>query len=320
VVSQVGFGACASIVAVAVAAIFLFVGVNSYQTFTIQHIDPRAFFTGTDWNPGEGVAGALIPMVGTLLVTLLAVLLSAPISVATAIFITQVAPPWARRFMQPVLELFTGIPSIIYGLLGLQVLVPLIGRGYNALAGGFFSAGYGLIAAGLVLSIMILPTITSLSVDALSGLPGGLREASLALGATRWQTIRAVLLPGASSGVFTGVILGIGRAIGETLAVALVIGSNPNSFPFAFVDYWPYVAMRPTSTITVQLLQDFKEATPGSLSYDAIWTLAFILLVISFLLVLASRAIAARGALRTQPARRSALATVAAALAGRNSR
>lgn len=299
-VNHVVFAICAAVLVLAMAAIFLFVGANAYQTFTVHHISPLQFFFGTHWYPDSGEVGALVMIVGTFFVTILAVLLSTPISVGLAFFVTEIAPPWAQRFMQPVLELFTGIPSIIYGLLGLQILVPAIAYLYNYLAGAFLYAGFGVIAASLVLAIMILPTITTISIDALRALPTGLREASLALGATRWQTIRKTLLPASSSGIFTGVVLGMGRAIGETLAISFVIGSNPNSFPFRFTNIFPYIAFNPTSTITVQLLFDFKEATPGSLNYSAIWTLSFVLLVISLLLVMVSRWIASRNAFNTE--------------------
>lgn len=302
-VSRWAFTACAAIVIVAIASIFLFVGANAYQTFTAQHVSPLAFFFGARWSPEDGLVGALVPITGSILITLLAVLISTPLSVGLAVFITQIAPPWARRAMQPVLELFIGIPSVIYGLIGLEVLVPLIAKIYNTIAGGFFYAGYGLIASALVLALMILPTITTLAVDALAGLPGGLREASLALGATRWQTVRRTLLPASVTGIFTGVILGTGRAIGETLALSYVIGSNPNTFPLKIDAFYPYIHLYPTDAITVRLLADFTEAVPGSLNYDAIWTLAFVLLLISFLLVAASRAIAARSAFNVRPER-----------------
>jgi phosphate transport system permease protein len=227
---------------------------------------------------------------------MLAVLMSTPLSVGLAVFVTEIAPTWAQRFMQPVFELFLGIPSIIYGLLALQILVPAIAYAYNYLAGAYLYNGFGIIAAALVLAIMIMPTITTISIDAIRALPTGLREASLALGATRWQTIRKVLLPASSSGIFTGIVLGLGRAIGETLAVSFVIGASPNSFPFHFTNIFPYIAFTPTSTITVQLLFDFAEATPGSLNYNAIWTLSFVLLVVSLLLVVISRWIGSRSA------------------------
>lgn len=299
-ISHVVFAACAAFMVLAMAAIFIFVGSNAYQTFTVQHVGFLSFFFGTQWLPDSGEVGALVMIVGSIFVTVLAVLLSTPISVGLAVFVTEIAPGWAQRLMQPVLELFTGIPSIVYGLLGLQILVPAIAYAYNYLAGAFLYAGFGAIAASIVLSIMILPTITTISIDALRALPTGLREASLALGATRWQTIRKTLLPASSSGIFTGIVLGLGRAIGETLAVSFVIGSNPNSFPFHFSNIFPYIAFNPTSTITVQLLFDFKEATPGSLTYDAVWTLSFVLLVISLLLVIVSRWIASKSAFNAE--------------------
>src|SRR6185437_19669 len=264
--------------------------------FTVQHVNPFAFFLGTSWFPTSGEVGALVMIVGSISVTVLAVLVSAPASVGLAVFVTEIAPPWAQRLMQPVFELFLGIPSIIYGLLALQILVPAIAYAYNYLAGAYLYNGFGIIAAALVLAIMIMPTITTISIDAIRTLPTGLREASLALGATRWQTIRKVLLPASSSGIYTGIVLGLGRAIGETLAVSFVIGASPNSFPFHFTNIFPYIAFTPTSTITVQLLFDFAEATPGSLNYDAIWTLSFVLLVVSLLLVVISRWIGSRSA------------------------
>jgi phosphate transport system permease protein len=292
---------CASLVILVMAAIFLFVGSNAYQTFTVSHVGLGDFLFSKTWQPDNGQVGALVLITGTFVTTVLAVLISTPISVGVAVFVTQIAPTWARQFMQPVLELFTGIPSIIYGFVGLQLLVPLIARVYNTLAGGYFTAGYGVIAASIVLAVMIFPTITTITIDALAALPDGLREASLALGATRWQTIRKTLIPASSAGIFTGVILGMGRAIGETLAVSFVIGSNANSFPIQLTNTYPYVNFFPTSTITVQLLFDFKEAVPGSLDYHAVWTLAFILLLISLLLVMASRWIASRSVYHMRP-------------------
>jgi phosphate transport system permease protein len=295
-VSHAAFAACAAFLVLAMLAIFFFVGANAYQIFTVKHVNPFDFFFGTSWFPTSGETGALVMIVGSISVTALAVLVSAPVSVGLAVFVTEVAPPWVRRIMQPVFELFLGIPSIIYGLLALQILVPAIAYAYNYLAGAYLYNGFGLIAAALVLAIMIMPTITTIAIDAVRALPVGLREASLALGATRWQTIRSTLLPAASPGIFTGIVLGMGRAIGETLAISFVIGASPNSFPFHFTNVFPYIAFTPTSAITVQLLFDFAEATPGSLNYDAVWTLSFVLLVIALLLVILSRWIGSRSA------------------------
>jgi phosphate transport system permease protein len=290
------FAFCAGLVILVMVAIFVFIGLNAFQTFTVYHVSPANFFFGRVWAPDYGDAGALVLIVGTFSVTVLAVLLSTPLSVAVALFVSEVAPPWARGLMQPVLELLTGIPSIIYGLLALRILIPLITNVLNYLVGPYYTNGFGIIGAAIVLTIMILPTITTISIDALRSLPNGLREASLALGATRWQTMRKTLIPAASSGIFTGVILGMGRAIGETLAVSFIIGSNANSFPISFQDTYPYILLHPTSTMTVQMLFDFAEAPNPSLNYSALWTLAFFLLVIGFLLVLVGRWIASRGA------------------------
>jgi len=294
-ISRIVFAASAGLVVLIMASVIVFVGLNAYQTFTVYHFSPATFFFSANWAPDNQQVGSLVLITGSAVVTLLAVLLSTPISVGVALFVTEVAPRWARQFMQPVIELLAGIPSIIYGFMGLVVVVPLVAKVYNYIVGAYVNTGFGIIAAAIVLTIMILPTITTIAIDTLSSLPAGLREASLALGATRWQTIRRTLLPAGSSGIFTGVILGMGRAIGETLAVSYVIGSNANSFPIRFSNFYPYFNLTPTSTITVQLLFDFAEARNPSLNYSAIWTLAFVLLVISFLLVVAGRWIASRG-------------------------
>jgi phosphate transport system permease protein len=293
-VSQSVFTFCAALVIVIIATIYFFVGRNAYQTFTVYHVTPAQFFFGPIWSPDDGLVGASKLIVGTLTVTVFAVLVSTPLSVGIALFVTQVAPLWMQRAMQPVLELFTGLPSILYGLLGLTILVPLLAHVENQIAGGIYFNGAGAIPAVLVLTVMIMPTIASISIDALRAVPNEIREGSLALGATRWQTMSRTLMPAALSGIFTGVILGTGRAIGETLAVAYVIGGNANNFPIAVTQYYPYLALRPISTITVQLLFDFAEAVPGSLNYYGIWTLAFVLLVISLLLVFVSRSLASR--------------------------
>lgn len=304
-ISRIVFAGSAGLVILIMASVILFVGLNAYQTFTVYHFSPLTFFFSSNWAPDQNQVGSLVLITGSVVVTLLAVLLSTPISVGVALFVTEVAPPWARRFMQPVIELLTGIPSIIYGFMGLVIVVPLIAKAYNSFMGGYFNTGFGIIAAAIVLTIMILPTITTISIDTLSTLPHGLREASLALGATRWQTIRRTLLPAGSSGILTGVVLGMGRAIGETLAVSYVIGSNANSFPVKITSAYPYFNFAPTSTITVQLLFDFAEARNPSLNYSAIWTLAFTLLVISFLLVVVSRWIASRSVYNSNSGQRA---------------
>ncbi|HZC78820.1 MAG TPA: hypothetical protein VE258_13805, partial [Ktedonobacterales bacterium] len=123
--SRAVFTFCAALVIAVMAALFIFVGANAYQTFTTYHVSPAAFFLGRVWSPNDQLVGSLVLIVGSIVATVLAVVVATPISVGVALFVTQIAPPWARRFMQPVLELLTGIPSIVYGFLGLLVLVPL---------------------------------------------------------------------------------------------------------------------------------------------------------------------------------------------------
>src|SRR5690349_19540376 len=264
-VSKTFFTAMAGIVVLVIVAIILFVASRAFQSFTVYHLNPLDFFLGTKYNPYECDipdapchVGIFILIVGSFLSTLLAVILSSPLALAVVL------------------------------------VVPLVREAYNFVAGGFFSNGFGLVAAAIVLAIMILPTITTLSIDALRSLPNGLREASLALGATRWETIRKTLLPAGMTGITTGVILGMGRAIGETLAVAFVIGGAAGKFPFGFTDQWPFIKFFPTSSIPVQILFDFKEAVNPSTTYSVVWTLAFVLLVISFLFVVLSRWVTSR--------------------------
>ncbi|HEY7022982.1 MAG TPA: phosphate ABC transporter permease subunit PstC [Ktedonobacterales bacterium] len=305
-VSKAIFSALAGIVVIAIAVIFLFVASKAFDTFTRYHINPIEFFFGTKYNPyacdppdASCQVGIQILILGSFLATLIAVILATPVALAVAIFVSEIAPARGRQFMQPILELLTGIPSIIYGILAVTLLVPQVAKLYNLIAGRYASNGFGLVAAGIVLAIMILPTITTLSIDALRSLPNGLREASLALGATRWETIRKTLLPASSTGISTGVILGMGRAIGETLAVAFVIGGAASHFPFGFTSQWPFIKFFPTSSITVQLLFDFKEAVNPSATYSVVWTMAFVLLIISFLFVVLSRWIASRSVYNT---------------------
>ena len=308
-IAEVAFAACAALVIIIIASIFLFVGSQAFQTFighkgVFEAVSPFTFFFSPHWLPDNKQVGALIPIVGSFTVTILAVLVSTPLSVGLAVFITQVAPSWARAAMQPVLELFIGIPSVIYGFLALEILVPLVAHVYNTITGVTYGInGFGVVPAALVLAVMILPTVTTIAVDSLGNLPIGLREASLALGATRWQTIVRTLIPAGASGIFTGVILGTGRAIGETLAVSLVIGGAASSWPFRIDQFAPYFHLQGTSAIPVILLFDFAEANNPSLNYSAVWTLAFVLLVISFLLVASSRYIASRSVFNVRPKR-----------------
>lgn len=176
------------------------------------------FIASRRWEPSHGHYGVLPMIVGSMEVTLSAVLLGAVFGLACAIFLAEFAPPWCVRIVKPLIELLAGIPSVVYGFIGVVVLVPLIRR----TLGG---PGFSVLAASMILGIMIMPTIIAISLDAIRSVPSSYREGSLALGATRWQTVYRVILPAARSGIIAAFILGMGRAVGETMAVIMVAGN-----------------------------------------------------------------------------------------------
>jgi phosphate transport system permease protein len=193
------------------------------------------FFTSADWDVVHERFGALPFIFGTVVSSLLGLLLAVPIALGVAIFLSELAPAWLTRPLGFVVELLAAIPSVVYGLWGIFVLAPWLRTVVEPFLGrtlGFLplfqgpARGYGMLAAGLVLAIMILPTIASISRDVLRAAPEVLREGALALGATRWEAIRNVLLPFVRSGLVGAIILGLGRALGETMAVTMVIGNR----------------------------------------------------------------------------------------------
>lgn len=272
--------------------VYAFVGSQAYQTFTSSHINVVQFFLSTKFD-GQTYFNIGIYILGSLTLVLLVLVISVPFSVGCAIFIAEVCPFRLKPLLRGIVELFLGIPSIIFGLIGLLVVVPAVAYGLNYLAGGIFYPGDGVIAAVLVVTFMILPTICTVSIDALRAVPQELREGCLALGATRWQTVWKIVVPAALPGITTGIILGIARALGETVAVAFVIGGAQH-VPFAITNVYPYIYAGPTSVLTILLLFNFKEALPGTALYNSLWTVSFVLLLISAVLVGVSRFIASR--------------------------
>src|SRR5438045_643797 len=176
-------------------------------------------FGGTEWHPTSGQYGIALMIVGSFVVTAGALLIGVPFGVACAIVLAELAPPRARTILKPAIEILAGIPSVVYGFIGIVVLLPWI----RTHLGG---AGASALGASVILGIMILPTIIGISIDALQAVPRSYREGSLALGATEWQTIWRVVLPAARSGIVAAVILGLGRAIGETMAVIMGAGNS----------------------------------------------------------------------------------------------
>ena len=178
----------------------------------------KKFLLGLDWYPSEKSYGLLPMIVGSLFVTLGAMVIGVPFGLACAVFLTEFSPKRLRRVIKPVIELLAGIPSVVYGFIGVVILVPFI----REMFGG---PGLSVLAAAIILGIMILPTIISISIDSLEAVPRTYREGSIALGATRWQTTRMVMIPAARSGIIASIILGMGRAIGETMAVIMIAGN-----------------------------------------------------------------------------------------------
>lgn len=273
--------ACALIMIAASVAITIFLGVKGLQSFLVNGVSPIEFLTSLNWNPTDSDPkyGVLPFIFGSFAVTILSALIAAPLGIAGAIFMTEIAPNWGKKVLQPVIELLVGIPSVVYGFIGLTVLVPFIAQFKSS------GTGHSLLAGTIVLSVMILPTITSISADAMASLPKSLREGSYALGATRWQTIRKVLVPAAFPTLMTAVVLGMARAFGEALAVQMVIG-NTRVLPESPFDT--------AGTLTTIITLNMGHTTYGSVENNTLWSMGLVLLVMSFLFILLIRYLSSR--------------------------
>jgi phosphate transport system permease protein len=246
------------------------------------------FLSGTDWNPVEDSFGALPFIYGTLVTSFVGLMVALPVSVGLGLFLTEFAPPAVRRGVSFLVELLAAIPSVVYGLWGLFVLVPLLREhvgpalvrwlGFLPLFAGP-PLGVGYLTAGLLLAIMILPTITAVSVEVLRTAPATLREGALALGATRWEAIRIAVLPYARSGIAGAAVLGLGRALGETMAVTMVLGNQPEIHASL---------LAPGYSLPAVIANEFAEAT-GDVHVGALAGLALTLLGVTILLNAAAR-------------------------------
>ncbi|MCM3566605.1 phosphate ABC transporter permease subunit PstC [Neobacillus mesonae] len=276
---------CAVIMISAAIAITIFLGTKGLQSFTKNGVSILEFLTSTKWNPTDKAnpAYGVLPFIfGSFAVTFLAALIAAPLGIGGAIFMTEIAPSWGRKVLQPIVELLVGIPSVVYGFIGLTVLVPFIRENVGGL-------GFSLLSGMIVLAIMILPTITTIATDAMSSLPNHLREGSYALGATRWQTIRKVLVPAALPSLLTAIILGMARAFGEALAVQMVIG-NVRDLPNSILDA--------SATLTTIITLNMGHTTYGSVENNTLWSMGLILLIMSFAFILLIRYLSSRRKLR----------------------
>lgn len=247
------------------------------------------FLTSTAWDPVQGDFGALPFIFGTLFSSLLALVIALPLGLGVAIFLSELAPPWLERPVSFVVELLAAIPSIVYGLWGIFVLVPLLRTSVEPFLRKslgflpFFKGvpyGFGMLAAVLILTIMILPIITSISRDVLRAIPKSQREAALALGATRWEMVK-IIFGAAKSGILGATLLGLGRAVGETMAVTMVIGNRP-AVSWSLLD--------PGYSMASVIANEFSEAT-SELYTSALVEIALILFVMTLLLNAGARLI-----------------------------
>nr|AGS52874.1 phosphate transport system permease protein PstC (TC 3.A.1.7.1) [uncultured bacterium contig00016] len=244
-------------------------------------IRPRDFFLGMEWIPTSTPApqfGVLTIVLGTLLVSLVAILIATPLGIGVAIYLSELANGKVRDILKPAIELLAGIPSVVYGFFGLVVLVPIVQRTFN------LSVGETAFTASVILAIMALPTIISVSEDAMRSTPRAMREASLALGATHWQTIYKVIIPYASSGISAAIVLGIGRAIGETM-VALMVTGNAARMPELF---------GPVRTVPATIAAELGEAPFGGVHYQALFVLGCVLFLVTLAISITAELISKR--------------------------
>ena len=252
-----------------VMLIFLFLlkeGMSVFKTFA-----PFKFLFGKNWYPiSEPAQLGILPLIlGSLLVTLGAALISVPIGVACAVYIAEIAPAKLKEILKAGIELLAAIPSVVLGFIGMVTLVPWIKTIFK------LPTGLTALSGSIMLAFMAMPTIVSIAEDALYSVPKSYKEGALALGATHWQTIWRVMLPAASSGILAAVMLGIGRVIGETMAVMMITG-NSAVIPHSF--------LQPVRTLTATIAAEMGEAVVGSEHYFALFAIGIVLFVISFLI------------------------------------
>ena len=265
-------GIAAALLPFLMAAFLLVKGSGTFWDFGHSITE---FLFSAQWKPsdtmeGGGQVGAAMFISGSLVTCFLSLVFALPVSLAAAIYMSEMASPAVQRLIRPGVEMFTGIPSVIYGWVGLTVLVPFLRKIFP------MPFGFSVLAASLVLAVMIFPVITTMAADAMLAVPKSWRDASYGLGATRWETIRNVILPAAQRGIFTGVVLGLARALGEALAVAMVIGQMKR---------FPTSLFMPASTMTTVIANDMGGAMEGGEYSAALWTLGLLLFVISFILI-----------------------------------
>ena len=251
-----------------------------------HHVSMSEVFFGDEWFPTATPAAqfGFVPLVlGTVWVTVFAILFALPFGISIAVYMAEVAPSKMRGFLKPLIELLNGIPSVVYGFFGLIVIVPILQQVFG------LPVGESGLAGSIVLAIMALPTIVTVAEDAMRNCPRAMREASLALGATQWQTIYKVVIPYSISGITSGVVLGIGRAIGETMAVLMVTGNAA---------VMPSSILEPLRTIPATIAAELGEAPAGGAHYQSLFLLGVILFFITLFINSCVEVVSARNRLK----------------------
>jgi phosphate transport system permease protein len=271
------FFTCAAVIVLSILALFVFLGFTGLATF--RYTSPVDFFFGTTWNSNTGQFGLVPLLYGSVMTVLISMIISTPIAIGSAIYITEIANESVRQTLRVMVQMFAALPSVIYGLIALVAIVPWVRETFNA------PLGKGILPAAIVLVFMVQPTIISIASDTLTSVPMQLREGAEALGATRWQMISRVLLRSAGSGLLTALILGVGRAVGETMAVQMVIGNITQSVPKDLVSG--------ATTMPAAIVTQLPEASLPS-QKSALVMVAFVLLIITFLLIVVVRQVTSR--------------------------
>lgn len=252
-----------------VILIFVFLLKEGLSLFATTN--PFSFLFGRNWYPiSDPPQFGILPLIlGSLFVTFGAIVIAVPLGLASAIYVAEVAPLWLRDILKSGIELLAAIPSIVLGFIGIVTLAPFLKNVFN------LPSGLTALAGSIMLAFMAMPTIVSIIEDAIVAVPRSYREGSLALGATRWQTIYKVILPAASSGILAAVMLGIGRVIGETMAVLMITGNAA---------VMPTSLLQPVRTLTATIAAEMGEAVAGSPHYFSLFAIGIILFVISFII------------------------------------
>lgn len=262
--------------------------VDGMKALDCGNINFADFFAGKTWMPTAQPApqfGVLPIILGTLMVSFAAIAIALPFALAAAVFLSEIADKRLYKVLKPAIELLSGIPSVVYGFFGLIVVVPIVQKTFG------LDVGETALSGAIILAIMALPTIITIAEDAMRATPDTLREASLALGANKWQTIYKVVIPHAKSGITAGVVLGIGRAMGETMAVLMVCGNA------AVI---PHTLLEPIRTIPATIAAELGEAPQGGAHYSALFMLACILFLLTLLINLSVEYISKRKNLKTK--------------------